>query len=212
MAKLYKNPLISKDELFLNQSCIQSVPCEEEALNLLDEPLINHIQKEAYEQGYSAGKTDAQTNLNLELNQLKNQLNECFTSIPQAIAQNRLDLGSEIADVVLLIIQQFFIEYHQDTKALTQQINQILHQLNNKHSVELYLHPQDLSALQQAAMQLDATHLNGLKIKSDESLILGGCIIKTDHGMFDASLEKQIDKLKDVLVQLKYRGTHAKLV
>ena len=57
MAKLYKNPLISKDELFLNQSCIQSVPCEEEALNLLDEPLINHIQKEAYEQGYSAGQS-----------------------------------------------------------------------------------------------------------------------------------------------------------
>ena len=134
-----------------------------------------------------------------------------LAAIPKAIAQNRLDLNPEIADIVLLISQQFFIEQQKDSQALSQQINQVLGQLNNKHNVELCLHPQDINALQNGAIQLDATHLNGLKIKSDESLVLGGYVLKTNHGVFDASIEKQIDKLKEVLIQLKHRGTHAPL-
>lgn len=207
MAKLFKNAIISEEVVFLNQ------PIQEHV-----EPIEDHIQqlqelqlKETYDQGYLSGKAEERQLIEEELGQLKQQLSEALISIPQAVAQNRLALSDEIAEIVLMITQQFFIENQHNTEALSQQINQILSQLNNKQTVELCLHPQEITALQNGIIQLDAAHLNGLKIKSDESLALGGYRIKTSHGLFDASIEKQIDKLKEVLLQLKKRGRHAPL-
>jgi flagellar assembly protein FliH len=211
MAKLYKKAIISDEEVFLNQPIVELAHEPEKSIHPIDEAQIEQLKKEAYEQGYLAGSSEERTHKEEELEQLKTQLQTSLAAIPKAIAQNRSDLSNEIADIVLLITQQFFIEQQKDTQALGQQINQVLGQLNNKHSVELCLHPQEITALQNGAFQLDATHLNGLKIKSDESLILGGYVIKTNHGVFDASIEKQIDKLKEVLIQLKHRGQHASL-
>lgn len=206
MVKLYKNVLISREEVFLNQPDLEQM----EHLTV-DETQEERLQKESYDQGYLCGTIEERTRIEQEICQLKNQLEETLAAIPNAIAQNRLDLSSEIADIVLLIAQQFFIERQEDIPALTQQINQILSQLNNQQTVELCLHPQEITALHNGAIQLDALHLNNLKIKSDDSLSLGGYLIKTNHGMFDASIEKQIDKLKEVLVQLKHRGQNASL-
>lgn len=209
MAKLYKKAIISDEAVFLNQPLAALADEAEEPLPPIDAAQLESLQ--TYEQGYLAGVCEEAARQQEELGQLKQQLQASLAAIPTAIAQNRLDLNPEIADIVLLISQQFFIEQQKDRQALSQQINQVLGQLNNKHSVELCLHPQDLNALQNGAIQLDATHLNGLKIKSDESLVLGGYVLKTNHGIFDASIEKQIDKLKEVLIQLKQRGPHAPL-
>jgi flagellar assembly protein FliH len=211
MAKLYKNAIISAEAIHLNQPHVELTQHAEEPRSELDESHTQHLQKEAYEQGYLAGITE-NARKEEELNELKKQLQTSLAAIPQAIAQNRLDLNHEIADIVLLISQQFFIEQQKDNQALSQQINQILGQLNNQHGVELCLHPQEIATLQNGALALDAAHLNSLKIKSDASLSLGGYVIKTNHGIFDASIEKQIDKLKKVLLQLKQRGQHASLV
>lgn len=210
MAKLYKNAIISMEEVFLNQLPLaEPAAMIETTAPLIDASQQELLQKEAYERGYSTGIAEERARTEQEIHQLKKHLQETLAAIPNAIAQNRLDLSQEIADIVLHITQQFFIESQKDHNALNQQINQILAQLNNKHTVELFLHPQEIAALQQGTIQLDAAHLNGLKIKSDESLLLGGCIVKTNHGIFDASIDKQIDQLKEVLIQLKQRGHHA---
>lgn len=209
MAKLYKNAIIDAEPVRLNQPIVESAPEAEASIPAIDAAQLEPLK--TYEQGYLAGVSEECARQEEELGQLKQQLQASLAAIPKAIAQNRLDLNPEIADIVLLISQQFFIEQQKDSQALSQQINQVLGQLNNKHNVELCLHPQDINALQNGAIQLDATHLNGLKIKSDESLVLGGYVLKTNHGVFDASIEKQIDKLKAVLIQLKNRGAHAPL-
>ncbi|CAM4394921.1 MAG: hypothetical protein LEGION0403_FIIPPAGN_00799 [Legionella sp.] len=211
MATLYKNVLVSTEEIYLYQEAPEEIEELIPETPTVDESQWEQIRQEAYEQGYLAGTTEERSRLEQENSQNQQQLEQILASLPQAVAQNRLDLANEIADIVLLISKQFFIEHSNNQQALSQQINHILTQLNDKQSVELCLHPQDITALQNGAMQLNAVHLNGLKIKTDESLALGGYILKTSHGVFDASIEKQIDKLKEVLLQLKQRGTHASM-
>lgn len=212
MATLYKNVLVSEEEIYLYQ---EAPELTEEVIaeppTVVDKSRWEEIRQEAYEQGYLAGTTEERARFEQENNQSQQQLEQMLASLPQAVAQNRLDLAHEIADIVLLISKQFFIENSNNQQALSQQINHILTQLNDKQSVELCLHPQEIAALQNGVMQLSAQHLNGLKIKTDESLALGGYVLKTSHGVFDASIEKQIDKLKEVLLQLKQRGTHASM-
>ncbi len=209
MAKIYKNVLVSPEEVFLRPEIQNKLSEPINNLPAPELPDLDTLRKEAYETGYIDGKTAQFNQIEQETVQVKQQLESLLSSIPETISQNRLHLSSEIADIVLHIVQQFFIEHQHNHQGLIQQINQILAQLNHKQTVELYLHPRDIAILQNTQVQLEAAHLHGLKIKGDESLILGGCIIKTSHGVFDISLEKQIEKLKTALLQIKHGGQYA---
>lgn len=48
-----------------------------------------------------------------------------------------------------------------------------------------------------------------LSIKKNTQMALGGFYIKTDHGSFDASIEKRIDNLKVYLKQIQQGENHA---
>lgn len=207
MAKVFKNVIVSTEEVFLNQL----IPKEEQHNSslLTEQESQELLQKEAYTQGYLAGKAEEKASIEQEINQLRQQLETTLSSIPQAIAQNRLELSKEIADIVLLISQEFFIEQQKDKKTLSNQIQHLLMQLNEKQQVELYLHPHEITDLHNGTIQLEASHLNGLKVKGDETLALGGYVLKTSHGIFDASIEKQIDQLKEMLLQIRQGRYHA---
>lgn len=215
MAKLFKNALISLETIHLiNNESIAALSPEPELENTqasISELQIEAIKNEAYQQGYLSGKEEGKALIEQQMALLTQQLETTLRAIPQAIAQNRLELSTEISDIVLLITQQFFMEKEANPHALEGQINHLLSQLNNKQNIELYLHPQEIETLQKGGIKLEAAHLNGMKIKSDDTLILGGYMIKTDHGMFDASIEKQIDRLKALLLQIRQRGQHATL-
>jgi len=210
MAKIFKNSDISGEALILGHQIPGIVPESSKKIQQQNEEPLENIRQEAYRQGYLSAKKEAEITQQ-ELAQLKQQVEEVLCSIPKAIKQNRLELAREIADIILLITQQLFIQHQADANALAQQINRILTQLNNQQTITLYLHPQEINALHKANIQLEHAHFNELQIKGDTSLALGGFVIKTSHGIFDASIEKQIDKLKDVLLQIKHRGCHASL-
>jgi flagellar assembly protein FliH len=200
MAKLYKDVTVSQETVRLYEKEALLIDTPEPSFNAIH---MQEIQDTSYQEGYLAGKEEITCLTETQMGLLKNQLEGLLFSIPDVISQSRLALQSEIADMVWLIIQPFFIEKTANRQAIELQINQILSQINSKQTVELCLHPNDIAALQNGDIRIDAAHLNGLKIKSDESLTLGGCLIKTEHGVFNASIEKQVDKLKEVLLHIK---------
>lgn len=200
MVKLYKDVTISQETVHLYQKAPLIIDTPEPSFNAMH---MQQIKEESFQEGYLAGKEETLGLTQAQMGLLKNQLEALLTSLPETINQSRLGLQTEIADILWMIIQPFFIEKSANRQAVELQINQILSQINSSQAVELCLHPNDIAALQSGDIRLDATHLNGLKIKSDESLTLGGCLIKTEHGVFDASIEKQVDKLKDILLHIK---------
>lgn len=208
MIKLYKDVTISQETVRLYQKEPLTLDTPSPTFDTVQ---MQAIQDASYQEGYLAGQEESRRLNDASMQSLKNQLEDLLASIPGGISQSRLALQSEIADIVWLIIQTFFIEKSANRDALELQINQILSQINSKQTIELNLHPNDIAALQNGDMRIHATHLNGLKIKSDESLTLGGCLIKTEHGVFNASIEKQVDKLKEVLLQIKQGKSYESL-
>lgn len=209
MAKLIKNALISTETVILGiltSPLTQIEPPRADAPSFT-ETQMDEFRSQAWQEGYAAGKKEEHELITQKMEELKQQLETLLASIPQAITEARGELSGEIADIILLITQQYFIEKQSNPEALKLQINHILSQLTSKQNIELYLHPRDIGSLQKGFIQLETAHLNGLKICEDSAIALGGCIIKTDHGMFDAGIEKQIDKLKEFLLQIKH-GRH----
>lgn len=216
MAKILKNAVISSEVIHITNTTptphviseIEPELINESALHLKE---VEILKNEAYQEGYKLGKEEGKAIAEQQMLQIKQQLETTLLAIPQAIEQNRLALNKEIADIVLHVVQQFFAEKEANPQILAQQINQLLKQLNSQQSIELYLHPKEIELLQNGLIQLHTHHLNGLKIKANDNLALGGYVIKTEHGMFDASIEKQIERLKELLIQLRQRGQHAPL-
>lgn len=209
MASVIKQVTVSADAYVLGQIAINNNLTDE--LPHTEETDTMDLQKQAYEQGYLDGKNEAEKLAIQEYSALKQHLQALISSIPDAIAKHRLGLNVEIAEIVAMISQQLFLEKQTSSDALTQQINQILLQINSKESLELQLHPQDLNALQKGTIQLSTNLSHKLTVKANPNLVLGGCLVKTEHGLFDGSIEKQIDKLKQVLIQIRQTGQHANL-
>ncbi len=208
MAKIIKNAAITHEISPMHQVPETRIIPQ----TVYSESQIERLQEESYQQGYEAGKKEG-LKLNSDyLTPLKNQWEELLNALPDALSQQRMLLQQEVADIVLLITSQYFMNEASNPKHLEQQITQILTQLNSRETIELYLHPKDIQLLQEEAFVLQASFVHGIKIKSDESLTLGGCRIKTSHGVFNASIEQQIDQLKEALLKLKQGGTHASLV
>ena len=146
--------------------------------------------------------------LKKQLTEQSTALSALLQTIPQTISNHRLQLQDDIADIVLTIVQQFFIHQQHNKESIELQINQIIKQLNEKQHIVLSLHPHDLSLLQQEPMSLDLKQYQQLHIVPDDSLRLGGCVVRSEHGVFDASIERQIDNLKQALLTMKLGENH----
>ena len=199
MAELFKKAQVRKEEI--NPVLLQE-PMVLETHSCFCDTEIEELKKQAYQQGYCAGKEEEQE-INEQTAVLKQNLETLLAAIPKALADLRLDLNTEIAPIIIHIVKHYFSEQITNPKALESQINQILSQINHQQKIELYLHPDDLTALQKGKLHLQAAALNNLMVKSDDALSLGGCVIKSEHGIFDASIERQIDRLKQFLLEIK---------
>lgn len=200
MAKIFKNASIHIENAIDEYIAIEP-HLEDQNPDLIHEDDL----KKAYADGLSEGLCQNEK----YLAPLIEAFDTLLASIPKAIADARLNLQQEIADIVLMIAGQFFMNQSLDKRHIESQINQILNQINERESVELHLHPRDIALLQEEAIVLKSTFLYGIKIKNDDSLKLGGCIVKTSQGRFNASIEQQIDQLKAALLKLKQGAPHA---
>lgn len=216
MAEIFKQISFSEEYCYLGL-CKQAPQAEEIAITCESfSAEAKQWQEKAREEGYRLGfaqgmadalaKTEQQTAA--QVNELVQQLNQLLQAIPAALHESRRELKTEIADIVLIIAQQFFIHQQQNKEAIAQQISATLNHLNDKQAITLALNPQDLALLQKGELTVDFSQCKDLRITADESLRLGGCRIKTEHGIFDASIERQIDCLKQTLLQIKKRYSH----
>lgn len=197
MATVFRNIIISEDTVSLQKSPCVDEPPQPTIIHFQD---IEHARAEGYAHGFFEGVAQEQARI-LEK---ENTFSALLHSIPTAVRENRLSLSTEIADIVLLVAQQLFINQQQNKEAITHQVTQIINQLNDKHNIEIALHPHDIA---QNDFHINSTQYKNLRIVPDESLQLGGCIVRSEHGVFDAGIERQIDNLKHVLLQMKQGGS-----
>lgn len=193
MAKLLKEITVDEQPILLYQTAILTQETTFDASQL----------QEAKQKSYELGKKEGLEIAHNQLGQLQKKLESLMHSIPEALIKARLSLQEEMVQILWSIIQGFFIEKQKNKEALALQINDIIKHLNDQE-VELHLHPDDLKA----SLQLNTSALKYLHIKGNDSLKLGGCFIKTNHGLFDASIESQVDKLKEKLLQLRQGNIH----
>jgi flagellar assembly protein FliH len=211
MAEIFRDLRLSEDLFHLEQ--INKKPENKPLSKIEDSELLGEKAGEAgYKSGFSQGMTEGikqgKEQAGKENAELAQQLKNLLQTIPQALSESRLALQTDIADIVLAISQQFFVSEQQNKEAIAQQISAALNHVNDKQDLTLVLNPQDLALLQQGELKIDFSHCQDLRIVADASLALGGCLIRCEHGVFDAGIERQIERLKQVLLEIKGQNNY----
>ncbi|MDB6131151.1 MAG: hypothetical protein JWM04_2258 [Verrucomicrobiales bacterium] len=73
-----------------------------------------------------------------------------------------------------------------------------LHEVDRNTEFTVHIHPEDLKIMEHFAC--GSMELTGMKMQADSGITRGGCVVKTDFGIIDATRETKLDKLRAAMV------------
>lgn len=146
-------------------------------------------RKDGFDKGYQDGLQRAEA----ELVQMKQR----FEAMLQAMAQPLEDLGEGVEDDLLklcLSISQQMVrrEIRQDPGEIIPVIKEGLSMLSAAvRNIRVLLHPEDAKLVREIFSVSDEDQY--WKIVEDAAITRGGCVIKSDTSIVDATLEKRLN-------------------
>lgn len=156
------------------------------------------IRESAMKEGYQAGLNQAHADLEefkASLTQFMNAPNDVYGYIAPDILEISVDIAQKIIKK----------EIEQDPQALFNTIVDVLKTLSKEEpKVTLQVNPAEVNEVKQAVPEL--LDLAGLSTKvivlADESISEGGCMVTTDNGIVDATIETRVNLVVEALREL----------
>ena len=154
-----------------------------------------NIKKAAFEEGYSLGLEQAQKDIENVKNTLKNFMN-AKNEVFEYIAPDIMEISVDIAQKIIKK------ELESDPQLIINTIVEVLKLISkNEPKVTIKVRPQSVSFIKDTIPNI--TYQYGIDTKinivSDPSIEEGGCILETNNGIVDASIDTQLEIIKKVL-------------
>ena len=208
MIKVIKKYSIKSEKRVIGELALAASP------GSIEEPQTDLIQarekahQEGFEQGLKEGREkglkqglEKASNEQLEIT---NQLESLLNALPQALQTHCKEQMPQAIDIVNQVLPTFFLHNAVNPKNIEHAIMQWLEQIHDQQDITVTLSPQDFQLYEKQKIQLKVD--DSVTIKASEEVMLGGCLIENAQGIYDGRLENQIEKLKEVLVNIKQQA------
>lgn len=156
------------------------------------------IRESAMKEGYQAGLQQAEEDLN-ELRSAVQQFMGAPEQVYEYIAPDILEISVDIAQKIIKK------EIEQDPQVVFNTIVDVLKTLSREETkVTLQVNPAETNEVKQAVPEL--LNLAGINAKvivlPDEEVMEGGCLVTTDNGVVDATIETRVNLVMEALREL----------
>lgn len=156
------------------------------------------IRESAMKEGYQAGLEQVQGDLQ-ELRESLAQFMNAPNDVYGYIAPDILEISIDIAQKIIKK------EIEQDPQVLFNTIVDVLKMLSkDEPKITLQVNPAEANEVKQAVPEL--LNLGGMSAKvivlPDETITEGGCLVTTDNGVVDATIETRINLVSEALREL----------
>ncbi len=196
--------LINKGELSLNEK-IKIIPAEDYSLVLTaqelietakedvekfkqdNEKLCNTLQEEAKQKGFSEGL---------------DTFNDQLIALDQQVKTVRLDVQNQILSLAMQAIKKIIgTELELKPERVVDIVAQALKPVSQNYEIKLLVskHDKDIIEEQKERLKKLLDHVKVLVIEEREDIEKGGCIIETETGIINATLENQLRALESAL-------------
>lgn len=193
---------------------------EQEAVNsssrkeseLQPEPIDREaIKNEAYDQGYQDGKDKAVTEFNSTVRALEKALKE-IDQLREKIFKNSRE---EMVELVMKIAEQvIYTEICIDKNVIVKIVEKAIQAAVSDDKYHIRVSPEDKQVLDQNKPLFLASvdRLEDIVFDADGSISPGGCLVESEVGEVDATLEFRLEEIKQHLRQVVAQddGTVAK--
>ena len=176
----------------------------------LSQQEVEAIREEAYtrgrqegmEEGYSQGKEEGRHEVRQELDQTAQALGEALEGIN---GLRRSILGSSKQDMVRLVRtiaeKVIHVEVHSREKPILRAVEKAIHAAVQSEEYRVRVNPDDLYVVRENK-PLFLSSISGLKdivVEQDEDISRGGCVVESDQGKVDGTIETQLERIQEQL-------------
>ncbi|MCQ2789840.1 MAG: hypothetical protein MJ229_05625 [bacterium] len=151
------------------------------------------IKENAKKEGYEAGLQQAQADVS-ELKSIINNFVDAKEEVFERIAPDLLEISVEIAKKIVKK------EIDEDPQLLLNSILEVLKTLSPEESkITIIVNPSQVELAKIAVPEITnelGLHAR-LTINSDDTIEIGGCIIQTSNGIVDATINTQLEIVKE---------------
>lgn len=156
------------------------------------------LKKEAQEKGFSDGEQEGKAE---GLKQYEDRLRR-FDSILQALHEQRREIGNKYEEELLPLIKAMVErlvnhEVSVNPRVISACFQKAMEFVVENSEVQVHLHTEDFNRIKEASLENPAL-LSGkgrVQLVDDPNISQGGCLLKTDFGEVDSTLEKCRAKL-----------------
>ena len=195
-------------DIVAQQTGIRQLQKNSMELQIEDQALIRikAVQEQAYKEAYELGKTEGnerafeemKVNLQQQIENLAQLLGSMEKMKANLLQQNEaafVRLVFEIAKRVILS------EIESKDDIVLQVLKQIVPSLQTDEQMTVNVSPRDFAIIEKSKGKLgrDFEFLERLKLVASETMTNGGCVIETNYGTIDASIEQRLVKVWETL-------------
>jgi flagellar assembly protein FliH len=162
------------------------------------ETIAQSAREQGFEAGYNEGVRRAETTVAERLALAENILATTRSSQEQALASAERDLVELAFEIAEKIVRQKVVA---DPDVTVGVLEHALRKAYVRDGLTVLCNPVDLERLAGANEQLQTRvgSLAGLTLIGDRRISQGGVVVRTDAGDIDATIESQLERLRDLL-------------
>lgn len=178
----------------------------EEKLEALALEKLKEVQekayKEAYDVGLEEGRQHAYESVQLELREKLKSLEELIESISNLKKDLVVKNERSLVELVGFIANRLALQHiENDEEAIVNIITAAVEDSQDEERILVKVSEKDFQFLDENAeeMKKKISAMKKIKLEVGEEIKPGGCIVETNYGVVDASVEQRLEKLWDIL-------------
>ncbi len=171
---------------------------------------LKQLQEEAYTQGYDLGRDEGQESAYRELSgaiaeriqKIDKAVAKLESMQPDLVRQNEASLVSLVYQLAKKIAMT---EIAEKPELILEVLKQAAVDAQEEQNLLIRLSPQDLQFIESMKERLakDFEFLKRAKFEESSEIQPGGCVIVTNYGQVDASIEKRLEKVWTTLNEIR---------
>lgn len=161
------------------------------------ERILEELKQEAYQTGYDEGKQAGEQQAAEYIQEALTKLNEIAVALPNAVKQNEEKLVSLALDIASKVIQE---EISLQPEIVQRTVETALRRVSDLESVTIKVNPLDLDLIlpKQDTFKALVPDVQNFSIEGSHTLQRGGCVIETNSGSINASINAQLGIVEEL--------------
>lgn len=163
---------------------------------------LKDMQEEAYQQAYQIGLDEGREKAFLEQSALLEEKIQHFDTVLQSIANLKSELvafnESHIVRLVYYMARRIAMDEIKERPELVLSVlQQAINSAQSEENITIRVSPSDLEFIESTKEKLgkDFEALKKARLEPAEDMTAGGCIIETNYGDVNATVEQRMEKL-----------------